>query len=202
MTSILAVVTAAATLATLFLLYLQVRGGRSTGELEFNLSVMVRLQDVLWQVSDHPASFDFVWARQESAAPVENSREHAALMALLDILSLALAAVDRLPDFSRNGEDWRSYTRYVLDTFPNVRREAGQHPDWWPELAGLVDGTATTSPCSWHPVAALARRSSGSGSPPDFRPPLARGTIDSAGPGVATAQTAGPEASRGTRRSP
>jgi hypothetical protein len=112
-------------------------------ELSFNLGVMIRLQEVLYEIADHKESFAYVWGAHDSR-PGENSREQLSAHAVLDVLSMALGAAGRLPGFSRNAaEDWRDYTRYVLTNSPAIRREVLANPQWWPEVtpyAVEVDG--------------------------------------------------------------
>jgi len=51
---------------------------------------------------------------------------------LIDVLELALMAVERLPGFALNGDDWRAYFDEVYTTSGPVRHELESKPGWWP----------------------------------------------------------------------
>ncbi|GIF00547.1 hypothetical protein [Paractinoplanes rishiriensis] len=112
---------------------------QASSELSFNLEVMVRLQEVLLRVADDPQTHQLVWHQDGD----ENRRPQIASQSILDVLSMALKAVDRLPGFSTNGEDWTSYTRYVLQRSPSLRAEVLKHPEWWPEITPYAHETHT-----------------------------------------------------------
>jgi hypothetical protein len=99
-------------------------------ELSFNLQVMERLQEVLWAAADDPDSYSYAWGRGAQ----DNQRPQLTAHAILDVVSMALAAVDRLPGFSRNGEDWRCYVQDILRDSSNLRTEVLAHPLYWPEV--------------------------------------------------------------------
>jgi len=103
---------------------------RASSELSFNLAVMVRLQEVLFEIADDRQSREMIWPDDDGL----NARAGVATQSLLDVLSMAIAAVDRLPGFSRNSDDWSSYTEFVLGQSPATRRLALDNPEWWPEV--------------------------------------------------------------------
>lgn len=107
-------------------------------ELSFNLEVMARLQDVLFAIADDSASHDLVWG----AADTENRRPGVAAQSMLDVLSMALAAMDRLPSPSQDRTDWSSYTKYVLRNSPVVLDQVLQHCEWWPEVVPYANELA------------------------------------------------------------
>jgi hypothetical protein len=108
-------------------------------ELTFNLGVMIRLQEVLYKIADHEQSFAYVW-EAESSRPKENSREQLSAHAMLDVLSMAIAAARRLPEFSRNAaEDWKDYIEYALTNSPALLNEVLANPTWWPELKPFAE---------------------------------------------------------------
>lgn len=99
-------------------------------ELTYNREVMSWLQDILFKISEDAEVHRYVWGNTD-----ENRPSHVALQSLNDVLSMALAAVERLPNFSRQqGEDWYSYATYIMERCDSVRREVLLHPEWWPEL--------------------------------------------------------------------
>ena len=118
--------------------------GIVTAELSFNRDVMSWLQDVLFRIAADKDVHAHVWGAEN-----ENNTSQVAVQSINDVLSMALAAVERLPDFSRQqGEDWYSYASYVMDKCPSVRAEVLAHPDWWPELtpwALRVEAAATAA---------------------------------------------------------
>ncbi|MEV0803817.1 hypothetical protein AB0I34_39410 [Kribbella sp. NPDC050281] len=106
----------------------------AASELTFNLDVMVRLQEVLLHVADDESTYQEVWGSSE-----ENRRPQVAGEAVLDVLSMALKACNRLPGFASNESDWSSYAEYVMATSPALRKRAMDHPDWWPEVTPFAD---------------------------------------------------------------
>lgn len=117
------------------LLSRQTAMAQATSELSFNLGVMMRLGDILFRIAEDPNSHRHIWGEDTD----ENDRRHVAIQSLLDVISMALAAVDRLPGFSRNQADWSSYTEYVLEECPTVLKEVLAHPDWWPEVTPFAE---------------------------------------------------------------
>lgn len=111
----------------------QTRINAAAAELDFNLRVMLALQQALKDVARDPASFDYIWGPE--ANPTPNAMPQQCAHAILDIVSMAAAAVDRLPGFSRNQDDWSSYIEYIMSTSPNLRAELRKNLTWWPELA-------------------------------------------------------------------
>src|SRR5262245_34909328 len=63
----------------------------SAAELSFNLAVTVRLQEVLYTIADNPAVHDHVWGAEDT----DNQRPNLETMALLDLLAVAMSALDR-----------------------------------------------------------------------------------------------------------
>jgi hypothetical protein len=55
-----------------------------------------------------------------------------------DVLEGGLMATRRVPA-SESYEDWRSYSRYILDHSPTMFSFVQEHPDWFPILAGLCE---------------------------------------------------------------
>lgn len=107
---------------------------RASSELSFNLDVMARLQDVLFAIADHEPSHRLLWGDTQ-----ENLRPHASVQAMLDLLSMANAAVRLLPNFSRDKkDDWESYTLHVASESSALREEVRKHPEWWPEVTPYV----------------------------------------------------------------
>jgi hypothetical protein len=104
-------------------------------ELSFNLQVMERLQDVLWAAADDADSHAMAWGQDAT----DNRRPQLSVHAIIDILSMALAACDRLPGFSRNQEDWHTYAADVLRASPALRAEVLSHPKYWPEVLPFAE---------------------------------------------------------------
>jgi hypothetical protein len=103
-------------------------------ELQFNLSVMVRLQEVLLDVADDEDSYTEVWGGLQ-----ENRRPQMARDAVLDVVAMALKACDRLPNFASNENDWKSYTKYIMEVSSSLRGHVQAHPEWWPEITPYAD---------------------------------------------------------------
>ena len=101
----------------------------SSTELQFNLNVMVRLQDVLFGIADDEDSRKEIWGDLP-----DSERPQVATDALLDVIAMALKACKRLPNFASNLDDWKSYTEYVMANSPLLRERALAHPKWWPEV--------------------------------------------------------------------
>jgi hypothetical protein len=106
----------------------------SAAELSFNLEVMKRNQEVMFKVEETPECREYVWAKQ-----VDRTKKPSGLAvqcgdAILDVLSMALAAVGRMPGFGHNGDDWESYTRHMMQSCPNLRQRVLDNPVWWPEV--------------------------------------------------------------------
>lgn len=108
-------------------------------ELQFNLDVMVRLQEVLLAVADDDASHNEIWGDSP-----ENRRPQMAGDAVLDVVAMALKACDRLPHFASNVEDWKSYTEYVMATSPSLRSRALSNPEWWPEITPYAENAISS----------------------------------------------------------
>ena len=106
----------------------------SAAELSFNLDVMTRLQEVQFKVADDEQCFRYVWGEKVTKPVTPNGKAEQCGDAVLDVLSMALAAVDRMPGFSRNNDDWSSYTTYVMEKSPNLKQRVHDHPEWWPEV--------------------------------------------------------------------
>lgn len=108
----------------------QAKLSSSAAELSFNLEVMARLQDILFATARDPASHDHVWGPGD----VENNPPGVSAQSMLDVLSMALAAVERMPGFSRNRIDWATYTDDVLRASPALVDLMLKHCDYWPEV--------------------------------------------------------------------
>lgn len=106
----------------------------SATELQFNLDVMIRLQDVLFNIADDEDSRRVVWGELP-----DQGRPQMAADALLDVIAMALKASDRLPNFASNIDDWASYTEYVMSNSPQLRARALSNPKWWPEITPYAD---------------------------------------------------------------
>jgi len=95
---------------------------------------MTRLQEVQFKVADDERCFRHVWGEKVNRPVIPNGKAEQCGDAVLDVLSIALAAVDRMPGFSRNNDDWSSYTAYVMEKSPNLKQRVRDHPEWWPEV--------------------------------------------------------------------
>jgi hypothetical protein len=132
------------TLFTLIVLFIQTLVGQesfklsaSAAELSFNLDVMARNQDVNFIAAEDPDCYKYVWKEELKGKelPAPGSKVEQCGDAILDVLSMAIAAVDQMPGFSRNrGDDWARYTAYVMDSSPNLRNRVLAQKGWWPEL--------------------------------------------------------------------
>jgi hypothetical protein len=118
----------------------QARIEAAAAELSVNLSVMTRLQEVLYEISDDEETWKHIWGSPDQAGMPDCKRPILGVWAILDVLSLALTASGRLPDFSRNAaEDWIQYSLDTLHQSEPLRVELGQERGltYWPEL-GLI----------------------------------------------------------------
>jgi hypothetical protein len=106
----------------------------SAAELSFNLEVMKRNQEVMFKVEETPECKQYVWAKQLDSARKPSGLAVQCGDAILDVLSMALAAVGRMPGFGHNGDDWESYTRHMMQSCPNLRQRVLDNPEWWPEV--------------------------------------------------------------------
>ena len=106
----------------------------SATELQFNLDVMIRLQDVLFNIADDETSRNEVWGDRP-----DSRRPQMAADALLDVVEMALKACERLPHFASNLDDWKSYTEYVITNSPSLRARALSNPAWWPEITPYAE---------------------------------------------------------------
>jgi hypothetical protein len=122
-------------------------------EMQFNLQVMERADDVLMIIATDPECYGYVWGKEKVAVP-DNSKAIQCGDSLIDILSMALKGVKRLPCFSMNEQDWSAYTSYVMNNSPNLRYRVIDQPIWWPEVtpfaqqsqAGVQPPTAASAP--------------------------------------------------------
>jgi hypothetical protein len=110
----------------------------ATSQLSYNLQILARLEDILFQIADDPTSHDHVWNEHST----HNRRPQVAAEALLDTLAMARAATARLPGFA-NHEDsaWDAYIDSVISLSSTLRATLIAHPDWWPELLSYVNRT-------------------------------------------------------------
>jgi hypothetical protein len=111
----------------------------STSQVSYNLQVLVRLEEILFQIGDDPASHAYAWG----PGSITNQRPELAVEALLDVVVAAKAALVRLPgparkDWVEYEAAWDSYINYIVNNSPGVRARLLVHPDWWPELASFV----------------------------------------------------------------
>lgn len=104
---------------------------QATAETSFNLAIMERLDRVLLEVADRPLVRRRVWKR-DATCPQDNGAVQVLTQSLIDVLELSLMAVERLPGFALNGDDWRAYFDEVYATSGCVRHELGSKPGWWP----------------------------------------------------------------------
>jgi hypothetical protein len=86
------------------ILAMQTKSLNAISHLSYNLQVSIRLQDILFQISDDPGSSAYVWGEKGS----HNRRPDVAAEALLDVFSMAKAASATLPGFAVNEADWNS----------------------------------------------------------------------------------------------
>lgn len=98
-------------------------------ELTFNLEVMMRLDDTLTHISTDEDLQAYIWREREG-----NTHREVAGDRLLDVIAMALKAVERLPGFQTNDEDWYSYATYVMSSSDVLRRRVLENPAWWSEL--------------------------------------------------------------------
>ena len=117
----------------------------SATELQFNLNVMVRLQEILFNVADDEASRNEVWGNLPGF-----ERPQMAEDALLDVIAMALKACNRLPHFASNLDDWKSYTEYVIANSPSLRARALSNPQWWPEVMPYAEQAQAPPSTSSH----------------------------------------------------
>ena len=111
---------------------------RDRPELQFNLNVMVCLQEVLLTIADDEDSRKEIWGDLPG-----HGRPQMAGDAVLDVIEMALKACDRLPHFASNLDDWKSYTEYVMTNSPSLRNRAISNPTWWPEVTPYALKTQT-----------------------------------------------------------
>jgi hypothetical protein len=120
----------------------------AASELTFNLDVMVRLQEVLFHVANDESTYQEVWGGSQ-----ENRRPQVAGEAVLDVLSMALKACERLPGFASNESDWSSYAEYVMATSPALRKRVLEHPEWWPEVTPFAERAQESAAANNSPAA-------------------------------------------------
>lgn len=114
----------------------------AAAELSVNLGVMIRLQEVLYGIADDEDSHKHIWGDPPPSGFPDCRRPVLGVWAMLDVMSIALTASERLPDFSRNAaEDWIQYGLDTLDQSPNVRQELGEPHGlvYWPELRKVLE---------------------------------------------------------------
>jgi hypothetical protein len=79
----------------------QTRIGQASAELSFNLGLNVRMQEVLLTIARDPESYRHVWGAAHSPESADGlPQREVSVQALIDLLSLALAGVELLPDLS------------------------------------------------------------------------------------------------------
>lgn len=115
----------------------QTRMSRATAEMTLNLAVMERLDGVLLAIAERPEAHAVIWSKKADA-PQDNGVSHVLTQSLIDVLELSLTACRRVPGFSQNAEDWRSYAAYVLEESAAVRNEVESNPKWWPRVAEFL----------------------------------------------------------------
>jgi hypothetical protein len=125
----------------------------TTAQLQFNLQVMTFLDDRLIAAGADKDCYRYVWETKPMSPP-EGSHTIQCGDAIIDVLSMALKAVDQMPCFSPNGSDWFSYTHEVMAKSPNLRARVKAHGDWWPEVTPFINlsylGPQTGSTGSCH----------------------------------------------------
>jgi hypothetical protein len=131
----------------------QARIAAAAAELTVNLGVMVRLQEVLYEIADDEDTWKYVWGGSPSIPadppappgppdPPDCRRPILGTWAMLDVLSIALTAAEQLPDFSRNAaDDWVQYSLDTLGQSVNLRNALGSDEGkaYWPELRTVLD---------------------------------------------------------------
>jgi hypothetical protein len=116
------------------------RQATKTGQVQYNLQVMERLDDTLLQIGakGNEKCYHYVWGPRAAIKPDPGSLIMQCGDALLDVLSMAMKAVYCLPGFSSNGTDWREYVDYQFNQSKNLVDRVREHPSWWPELNEAV----------------------------------------------------------------
>lgn len=121
------------------------RNTNKTGQVQFSLQVMQRLDEVLGMIAADPDCYKYIWVPSESSAPAPGSKEVQCGDSLLDVLSVVMKAVTCLPNFASNKHEWDDYVQYQFNMSPNLGKRVTEKP-WWPELNQFVpipDGGAS-----------------------------------------------------------
>jgi hypothetical protein len=113
----------------------QTRSQNALSHMSFNFQAAIRLQEILFQISDDPDSYAHIWGGKG----MHNRRPDVAAEALLDIFAMTKAASTGLPGFAANEADWDSYIDFVLTKSSAVKGKLLAHSDWWPELASFME---------------------------------------------------------------
>jgi transposase-like protein len=111
----------------------QAQIAQATAETSFNLAIMERLDRVLLEIADRPDVHRRVW-KADGECPQDNGAAHVLTQSLVDVLELALMAVDRLPGFAPNGDDWSAYFDTVYKSSGCVHHEIDSSPGIWPYI--------------------------------------------------------------------
>jgi hypothetical protein len=107
-----------------------------TTELSYNLEIIAQLNEIILQIASKRRSRIYVWGNSGR----RNSLTRHEGRILLDVLDAAVSGVTRLSKFENSEfENWHVYAEYVLQSSKNLRDEVGEHPDWWPGLASIIE---------------------------------------------------------------
>jgi len=126
-----------------------------TTELSYNLEVISQMNEIILQIAGKRKSRIHVWGK----ASKENSLPHHEGRIFLDVLDAAVSGVNRLSKFEDSEfENWAVYAEYVLQNSKNLRGEVCEHPNWWPDLALLIEKlTWDAGPPAGHLVAVVLK---------------------------------------------
>jgi hypothetical protein len=107
-----------------------------TTELSYNLEVIAHMNEIILQIADKRKSRTYVWGKTGK----RNSLARHEGRVFLDVLDAAVSGVNRLSKFEDSEfENWIIYAEYVLQSSRNLRDEVREHPDWWPDLAPIIE---------------------------------------------------------------
>jgi hypothetical protein len=123
----------------------QLEESRVTAEVNLNLGIMNRLDDVLLKISEdanegdegEKSSYAAIWSREPFTLP-DNSKPHVLLVSLIDAIEMALMSCQRVPGFT-NAEDWESYAFDCLTLSRPLNDEIRLHGEYWPYWNRFAD---------------------------------------------------------------
>ncbi|MFL6136706.1 MAG: hypothetical protein ACJ74O_02775 [Frankiaceae bacterium] len=106
--------------------------------LSFNLGLMERDEDILFKVAKDDPCYAYVWKAGPSGKPESKTQQCGD--AMLDVLSMAMASVQKLPtaDSNSNRDDWCGWVYYVLHKSTKLRQRVIYKDDWWPEITATA----------------------------------------------------------------